>query len=211
MHKILRAVVVTSALLLSLSSLASAGTLALTSVEGTHFTSGGDQLYGWIFSVNTPITVTSLGVYDENSDGLSISHDVGIYRQSDQLLLGSTTVPSGTAGTLLDTFRFESVSPFSLATGTYVIVMTMPQGTSDLQVADATTFTTASEITYINSAFDSGSALAFPNPAFNGAFAPGMFGPNFTFSDSSVPEPSTYSALGLGLTALLLLARRAKR
>ena len=210
MHKILRAVVVI-AFLLSLSSLASAGTLALTSVEGTHFTSGGDQLYGWIFSVNTPITVTSLGVYDENSDGLSISHDVGIYRQSDQLLLGSTTVPSGTAGTLLDTFRFESVSPFALATGTYVIVMTMPQFNSDLQVANATSFTTASEITYITSAFDDGSALAFPNPAFNGAFAPGMFGANFTFSDSSVPEPSTYSALGLGLTALLLLARRAKR
>ena len=208
MHKILRAVVVTSAFLLSLSSLAGAATLALTSVEGVHYTSGGDQLYGWIFSVNTPITVTSLGVYDEGSDGLSISHDVGIYRQSDQVLLGSTTVPSGTVGTLIDTFRFESVSPFSLATGTYVIVMTMPFGTSDLQVAEATSFTTASEITYVNSAFDGGSALAFPNPAFNGAFAPGMFGPNFTFSDNSVPEPSTYSALGLGLTALLLLARR---
>src|ERR1035438_4548702 len=100
MHKILRAVVVTSAFLLSLSSLAGAATLALTSVEGTHFTAGGDQLYGWIFSVNTPITVTSLGVYDQNSDGLSISHDVGIYRQSDQVLLGSATVPSGTVGTL---------------------------------------------------------------------------------------------------------------
>src|ERR1035438_5663848 len=74
MHRILRAVVVTSAFLLSLSSLASAGTLALTSVEGSHYTSGGDQLYGWIFSINTPITVTSLGVSDENSDGRPCVH-----------------------------------------------------------------------------------------------------------------------------------------
>jgi hypothetical protein len=208
MRKFLMSTVITSAFLLSFSNLASASTVALTDPEGSHFSAGSDQLYAWIFSVNTPITVTSLGVYDENKLGLADSHAVGIFRQSNQSLLGSVTVPSGECGTLLDHFCFQSVSPFGLTPDTYVIAMTMPFSTSDLQVAAATSYSTASEITYLNSAFDGSSVLAFPNPGYNGAFSPGMFGPDFTFTSSAVPEPSTYSAIGAGLIALFTLARR---
>jgi hypothetical protein len=126
----------TSALLLSFSGLANADIPGLTSFSGGFLaTSGSDQLYGWIFSANTLITVTSLGVYDVGgAAGLENSHDVGIYNQTTQTLLGSTTVPAGTSGTLIDRFLYESVSPFSLAQGSnYVIVMTMPSGTSDAQ------------------------------------------------------------------------------
>jgi hypothetical protein len=209
MLRLLRAIVITSAFLLLLSSSASATTLALTSVQGDLVTSASDQLYGWVFSVNTPITVTSLGVYDQaGDDGLSVSHDVGIFLQSNQSLLVSVTVPAGTAGTLIDGFRFESVSPVALASGTYVIAMTMPDGNADLQFIYASSFSTASEITYVNSVFDASASLAFPHPAYDGDYSPGLFGPNFTFDDSTVPEPSTYSALGLGLAALLAFARR---
>src|ERR1035441_8280830 len=111
----------------------------------------------WIVRINAAVRTFDL-TYSRFIEALTKA-----YRQSDQVLLGSATVPSGTVGTLIDTFRLESVSPFSLAPDTYVIVMTMPAGTSDLQVANATSFTFASEITYITSAFGDGSALGFPN------------------------------------------------
>jgi hypothetical protein len=200
-----RALLFVLALLLSFATLANADTSALTSFSGgIDYTSGGDQLYGWIFTVNTPITVTALGVYDYTGNGLSISHDVGIFDQSSQSLLGSMTVPAGTAGTLINGFRYESVTPFALTQGdNYVIVMTMPAFNADHQSASDTSVTTASQITWVNSAFDVGSSLAFPNPGNNGSFTEGMFGPDFTFETTSVtPEPA-YGVLGIGLTALL--------
>jgi len=216
MSKLLRALLFISTVLLSFSTLANADISALTSFSGgVNATAGSDQLYGWVFTVNAPITVTALGVYDYTGTGLSISHDVGIFDQSDQSLLGSTTVPAGTAGTLIDGFRYESITPFSLTQGdTYVIAMTMPENNADLQSISNTSVSTASQITWVTSAFDTGSSLAFPNPGNNGSFSEGMFGPNFTFQTTTAvtPEPS-YGVLGLGLTALLGfgIARRFRR
>ena len=51
-------------LLVAFSGVANAATVALTNPSGSLATSGSDQLYGWIFNVAAPITVTSLGVYD---------------------------------------------------------------------------------------------------------------------------------------------------
>lgn len=209
MQKLLRIAFFVSTLFLSFSSLAKADTVALTSVTGgTLATSGGDQLYGWIFTVNAPITVTSLGVFDEGGDGLAISHDVGIFNETTEALLGSATVPAGTGGTLIDGFRFESVSPFSLIQGdSYVIVMTMPEDNADTQNIEVTSETTASQITYVNSTFGGSSTLAFPTD--NGAFAPGMFGPNFTFASTAVtPEPYSIVLLGTGLLGIAVFARR---
>jgi hypothetical protein len=197
-------------LLVAFSGVANADTVALTNPSGSLATSASDQLYGWIFNVAAPITVTSLGVYDFNSN-LSISHDVGIYDQNTQALLGSTTVPAGTLGTLISGFRFQSVTPFGLGAGNYVIVMTMPQLNSDYQLIFVTSFNTASGITWLNSAFDGGSTLAFPNPANNGAFAPGMFGPNFTFTSSSTPEPSTFLLMGSSILGLWSTRKRFRR
>jgi hypothetical protein len=105
MQKLLRMTFLVSTLFLSISSLAKADTVALTSITGGILaTSGTDQLYGWIFTANSPITVTSLGVFDFGSNGLSVSHDVGIFDDTTRALLGSTTVPAGTGGTLIDGF-----------------------------------------------------------------------------------------------------------
>jgi PEP-CTERM motif len=205
-----RAVVCSVLFLVSLSRVAQADTIALSSSSGGFLaTSSVDQLYGWVFTANAPITVTALGVF-ESGTGLGVSHDVGIFNQSSEALLGSVVVPAGSGGTLIDGYDFASVSPFSLAQGaTYVIVMTMPSGNTDDQRILATSETTASEITYDNSAFDDASALAFP--AGVGEFAPGIFGPDFTFTDASVaitPEPSSIALLGTGLLTVASLVRR---
>ncbi|MFO1253563.1 MAG: hypothetical protein U1E77_21045 [Inhella sp.] len=166
-------------------------------------TSGSDQLYGWRFTVNSAITVTSLGAYDDDRDGMAIRHDIGIYRYSDQTLLASLTLGAGTGGTLDGDFRYEALlSSVGLGAGDYVIVMTMPQLNADRQRIMVDSFSTAPEITWTDSAFDNGSSLAFPSTF--GAFVPGMFGPNFLFErDGKVPLPATLSLalLGLGLLA----------
>lgn len=207
MCKSVRSAVLSCAILVSFSGLAQADISALTSFAGGNLaTSQGDELYGWVFTVNAPITVTALGVFDNGDDGLSVSHAVGIFDQSSQALLGSATVPAG-GGSLIGDFRYVDVSSFSLAQGaSYVIAMTMPSGNSDFQTIDNTSVATASQISFVSSAFDSGSTLAFPTT--DASFNDGMFGPNFTFTASTTPEPSFYVVLGLGLTGLVYAVRR---
>jgi hypothetical protein len=191
----------------------SADTVALQTTGGFGLTTSSDQLFGWQFSVNSAIQVNSLGVFDTGGDGLSIAHDVGVYRVSDQALLASMIIPGGAGGALIDGFRFYAMaSGLTLTPGEqYVIAMTMPAFNGDDQRYVTDIPTTATEINYINSRFDSGSALAFP--AQLGAFAPGIFGPNFLFTNpAAVPEPSSI-ALGVvpAVMALATARRRSRR
>jgi hypothetical protein len=205
-----RFLLLASALLPFLSPLANADTTALTSFSGsTEVYAATNQLYGWIFTANADIDVTSLGVYDGNgASGLSVSHEVGIYDETNETLLGFTTIPAGTGPTLLDGFEYESVTPFLLTQGdSYVIVMTMPGGMTDAdyQYVNVSSETTASQITYDNSDFDYGSSLAFPTDP--GGYAPGIFGPNFEFeSVAATPEPASFTLFGSGFLALGLVA-----
>ena len=165
--------------------------MRLTSFTGgLNATSGSDQLYGWEFTLSSSVNVTALGVFDFGADGLSISHDVGIFDASTQALLTSATVPAGTAGFLDSGFRYVSLaSSVNLGPGEYVIMMTMPKSNTDYQHIEVSSETTSSPVTYVNSQFSNGSTLAYPTD--EGAFAPGIFGPNFEFAGTSVPEPST--------------------
>jgi hypothetical protein len=90
--------------------------------------------------------------------------------------------------------------------------MTMPGETQDRQAVDVNSVSTAMQITYVTAAFGVSSTLAFT--AEDPIFAPGMFGPNFTFTATAVtPEPDSYAALILGFGGFMLVARsrRAKQ
>ncbi|MEO3691826.1 PEP-CTERM sorting domain-containing protein [Roseateles paludis] len=174
---------------------------ALTSISGGSLaTSGSDQLYGWRFTLNTDVTVTALGVYDDDHDGMEVRHAIGIFRISDQALMVSTTLGAGTSGYLNGDFRYDALaSGFALGAGDYEIVMTMPVGNDDRQLISASGFTSASELTVTAGVFGSSSSLAFASGI--GVFNPGMFGPNFEFGAASghVPEPATLALAGLAL------------
>lgn len=151
-----------------------ADTIALTGFSGGSLaTSDLDQLYGWFFDLSAPVDVTALGVGDASGLPLTVSHDVGIFAVSDQSLLLSTTVPAG-GGSLLNGFLYVPITPTVLPAGDYVIVMTMPSGNADLQSIGNTSETTSTPVSYVDSAFDFGSSLAYPT--ITGSFAIGLFG-----------------------------------
>ena len=205
-------------LLQAFSALAFADQAALTGWTGgtTVTAAGNDQIYGWFFDIGgSGVNVTALGVSDYDNNGLSVSHDVGIYRVSDLTLLASATVPAGLGTTPLSGFRYGTLSSaISLAPGSYVIIMTMPADNGDRQVyfADGGSVTTASPVTYVNSTISAGSALAYPPPGCTGCFKEGVFGPNFRFvvPTTGVPEPSAalWTASSVAVAALLRRRRR---
>lgn len=183
-----------------------AGIIAATSdaATGTSLINGPFTL-GWSFTVNQNITLDALGVYDSDQDGLGQSHDVGVF-DAGGTLLAATTVASGTSGTLIDKYRFQSIAGLTLTTGnTYSIGAVWLDGT-DGMLFDNGGISFSPDVNYVDSNFAAGSTLQ--NPAFNGGGG-GYYGPNFTYTTAAVPEPSSIAMLGIG--AIGLFARRKRQ
>lgn len=203
-------VVLSSALFLVVGH-ASAQTQALT------FTGGSRQFFpgytvGWTFLVDRNLSVSSLGWFDDGSDGLLNDHEVGIFTilaLGNGSLLTSATVT--TADTLLNGYRYHSIAPLILTPGSYLIGGTTG---NDLFQSLASGVTTASGITFGAGrfTFTNDSALTYPTTTSNQGIA--YFGPNFTVSGASAaPEPSTLGLLmgGVGTMAGIALRRRGVR
>ncbi len=63
-------------------------------------------MYGWMFQLTAPVTVTGLAWYDQNPAGLSHAHEVGIWGYppgaTNAVLLLSLTIPAGTNAILFN-------------------------------------------------------------------------------------------------------------
>jgi hypothetical protein len=87
-----------------------------------------DGTYGWTFGINSPITVTDLGFYDQGGDGLLRSHQVGIWQVNNYKnptvagpLLTSALIPAGTGVQLDGPWRKVAIPPIILLAGSYAI------------------------------------------------------------------------------------------
>jgi len=171
---------------------------------------------GWEFTLNSDVTVTQLGFYDKDQDGLVQAHMVGIWDTSENLLI-SGTVPGGTSAPLLNGFRYQAITPATLASGgTYIIGATqqLAPPTPDAWIAKATTFSQEPAVNYEAARYIQGDGLGdslhFPVNRYvwpgSGDTAVYMIGPNFQLGEGPViPEPSTLiiwsvlGAIGTGL------------
>jgi hypothetical protein len=166
---------------------------------------GVTETVGWKFTT-TGISINGLGVFDSDLNGLATSHNVGIWNSSG-ILLASGTVASGTAGTLVNQFRYVSISPLLLGAGTYTIGATwFPGAGTDTYIAGSslTSFQTAPGITFLGGEFIQAATLTLPTSS-SSFIDPSMFGPNVT-----IPEPGTLILLGSGLLGLALAGSRKK-
>lgn len=180
-----------------------ANMIALSFTGGGLVAAGADQTFGWAFTLTSPVLLTDLGVFDfpdRFPPGLAESHLVTVWTTTG-IQVAQGTVPSGTSGTLVDSFRYSSIAPVLLAAGDYTIGAFYISGSRDFVPYLATTVTTAAGATYDGSRFGNGNAFPQGDPANH---PNSYFGPNFQFTAEAngVPDSAaTWTLLLLGLTA----------
>lgn len=200
-----------------ISCAASAQVSIITSLgPGTANASGGDNTLGFDFTVgDTPLTVTELGLWDENGDGLENSHWVGLWDDTGALLT-SVNVSSGTTAILDNGFRFTSLATPVILQAGHVYVLGASYLTADadrviLNYGGGSQAGSDPAITLGNLHYTNGGGFTFPGiDAGYGS----EIGPNAIFAGPvSVPEPSSLSLIlmSCGSASAFLLRRKAKR
>jgi hypothetical protein len=159
---------------------------------------------GWQFQVTNSITISALGLWDEGSRPLAISHQVGLWTLGGTLLatasVSNASTPAGSASPG-GRWLFTAIAPLALTPGDYVLgaVWGDPVTGADPFRIDTDTPLTS------GIAFSGGrsqtllanSVLVFPS---GGPGGNGVFGPNAAVD---IPEPGSALLLltGLGLWA----------
>jgi hypothetical protein len=206
----LRRVALTALLLLGAGPAAWAGQ-AITFDEATgNSASNQGQNVGWQFDVLTAITVDGLGWFDERGDGLSVSHEVGIWDPSGTLL-ASIVLPSGTSAPLDGQYRTLAIAPIVLPVGAGYIVGGLNSSSSRDRLASNVTQVVDPRISYVDATF-SNFTTTFGRPTNFSVATTGFYGPMFRISSPRVvPEPTTLLGGLLGLAGLAGMAWRRQR
>lgn len=161
--------------------------------------------HGWQFTVNEPIVVTHLGLFDEyTADGFEIEHPIGIWRLSDSELLASGTMSVGTVDPLLDDFRYIDIPDIALSVAVdYVIGFYSVSSLADKVILKADDLQVDPAINIVVRRWDGSGGFQMPANIYEWQpgepYAPDCFGPNFQF----IPEPATVLLLALGGLTLL--------
>ncbi len=187
-------------------------TNALTSIDQTYvraMNASADEGYtlGWEFQMNQDVQVTALGLLDL---GFTSDHEVGIWNTSGTLLGDATVSESATPDS--GGFAWATLgTDISLTAGQdYVVAAWYPtaSGTTDGWVVYGSGPTTSPGVTYMDAELGGPTtSFTYPNNA-NPAFNAGVFGPNFQYGTSPVPEPSTLAFAAMGGLAMLWRLRR---
>ena len=170
--------------------------------------------YGYSITTSMTLNVTGLGVLDFGNDGLTASHQVGLWNSAGALL-ASTTVAAGTGAdqNIVSTsgagsFRVNNITPFSLTAGTYTLGAVF--GNNADAIATSATAAPASRVTF-GGALVGFSGFSRPTTSAPAAVNAGYFGPTFVIGSAApaVPEPGSIAILvGMSVTGAAFLNRK---
>ncbi len=202
-----------TALLLT-SALQSNAAIAYGIPGGTAGTQAYNGALGNEFDVLSPagISVTRLGVFDSNSDGLNSTITVGIFDRATEQLVGTSLTFTGNDGSLEDGSRWITlVSPITLAAGFEGMVVAQGYDGAERN-GNVGTGSTASPtddgggaISFVGgSRFGPGGVFAYPT-SVDGGPANRYHAGNFDYD--IIPEPSSLALL-LGAFGLFGFRRR---
>lgn len=169
--------------------------------------------------------VNWLGYYDQNGDGLANSHLITLWDNSTQTIIGSATVPAGTAAPLLNGYRWVQLSsPITLNYGSYYVIGAQTDGVDlwgDILANNSPDNGSNGQISWNSQYVQLGSGWEFtragrydypanypsepPNQSGSDAIYPVA---NLGFDLSFVPEPGSLALFGLGAVVLLIARRR---
>lgn len=207
-------VVFTIATCLSIAQSAYAASVAVSftlpqSVGGLNLVDGLD---GFDFIPNVDLTVTALGWYDHNGDGLTQSHPVAIYVTGTQTLAApSATILGSSALDSSTNFRYVQVGPFTLMAGTTYTLIGFGAGPEFDQyvVNPVGGITLGPGFDYVGLQTTRATGLEFPSsaPVNTNSLVQELFvGPNFQYT--VVPEPQFLGLFSAGILATLAVRRR---
>jgi hypothetical protein len=172
---------------------------------GTAFSSydGNGDTVGWYFTLASPITLSHLGFWDQDQNGLAGDHQVAIWEAASQTQLVTTSVQAGTASPLTGQWRYEPIAPLRLTSGVQYVIGAYyhanSTGMTDYYIGSVAQVSLAPGLTLDGNARDPfpGTKLG-PFPfTFPSIIGPpnGRFGPNFLFSVSCYPDCNEDGAL----------------
>ncbi len=166
---------------------------------------------GFQFTTNKTVNVTALGFYDDDRNGLTEAHDVGIFDDSGTLLVNVTVNPEAS---LDGFFRYTSVAPTVLQAGKTFFIAAATG--AEKYTFNPTDFSVNPNITFVASAFRASTTLVFPGDTSASVFPDdplassgnnpgrlitsdtntGYFGPNFKADEvAAVPTPALLPGL----------------
>lgn len=141
---------------------------------------------GWVVHVGPrALEVDHLGLYDAGGGGLAQAHQVGLWRANGTLIT-SVTVRAGTAAQLVDGYRYESITPVTLAAGTDYVLGAFYGSVS----GDPILYGAQQTLSPLVSFGMSRQSVLSPGASFgylsiDAGLSQGIFGPNFLFADEA--------------------------
>ena len=199
----IRVLVFMVALILAAGPISAQAGMAIDFTSPTIDSTNGTWSLGWAFTVNQPVLVESLGFYDDQKNGLTASHDVGIFDSAQQLVVSGTVTPNDP---LASWWRWTEVTPTLLVPGESYQIAAVT-GTENYTWAPVG-FVVDPQVNFLLDSYFSpsgGGVLTYPNSSDQ---IVGYFGPNFSAEVAAIPAPGALLLLLPGVASVLRLRRR---